>query len=70
MTNVTNINAHKPLPAEIAVGMLIEFARGIEAAIRGLEVLDRDERVGVAALIDAHIGRLEAIRDHITPNSK
>lgn len=50
--------------------MLIEFARGIEAAIRGLELLDRGERLGLAALIDVHIGRLEAIRDHITLNSK
>jgi hypothetical protein len=48
----------------------ISIARGIEAAMRGLECLNNGMLEGVRQLQIVHIERLEAIRDRVEEEEK
>lgn len=43
----------------------IDFARGLEAALRGLECTDKGMHLGVREIADVHVMHLEAIRERI-----
>lgn len=43
----------------------IDFARGLEAALRGLECTDEGMHHGVREIADVHVMHLEALRERI-----